>query len=147
MPDSDSVSEVARKGFSGGAAYDQDRPAYSATAVQILLENLGISGKAGAKVLDLAAGTGKFTEALAGRDERYEIIAVEPVEGMRNVLIKKSLPRVTVKDGRADAIPLDDGTVDAVIVAQVGKTLLGAFIMFWIVPSHHRVPPLYSCNT
>jgi ubiquinone/menaquinone biosynthesis C-methylase UbiE len=40
---------------------------------------------------DLTAGTGKFTELLAARPEHYSIAAIEPHEGMRNVLDKKSL--------------------------------------------------------
>lgn len=39
---------------------------------------------------------------------------------MRRVLDDKKLPNVTVKAGKADSIPLDDGSVDAVICAQVG---------------------------
>lgn len=106
-------------GFAKSAAYDQNRPAYTESIVQLLLENLRVAGKDGAKVLDLAAGTGKFTESLARRDEKYEIIAVEPQGDMRRILEEKKLPGVTVIDGKADSIPLDDESVDAVICAQV----------------------------
>ena len=121
MAHSIGVNERARTGFAKGSTYDQFRPTYSGTAVQLLLENLGIAGKKRANILDLAAGTGKFTEALARRDEQYEIVAVEPVEGMRKVLADKKLPGVTVKDGTADSIPLEEGSVDAIICAQVGS--------------------------
>ena len=114
------INEQARSGFAKGTAYDTHRPAYSGTIVQTLLENLGLSGKKKAAILDLAAGTGKFTEALASRDEEYEIIAVEPHDRMRQVLIDKNLSRVTVKDGRANSLTLEDDSVDAVICAQVG---------------------------
>ncbi len=117
-------SETAQTGFAKGSAYDQHRPAYSTTIVQILLENLGLEGKHGAKILDLAAGTGKFTEALAAREEKYEIVAVEPHDNMRQVLAEKKLDRVTVIDGNAESIPLEKDFVDAVICAQVGDSLV-----------------------
>ena len=115
------INERARTGFAKAPAYDQHRPAYSPTIVQHLLENLGASGRKNARILDLASGTGKFTEALVTRSEQYDIVAVEPLESMREVLIDKDLPRVTVKDGRGEDIPLESGSIDAVICAQVGS--------------------------
>ena len=115
-----SINERAQTGFAKSAAYDQHRPAYTATVVQLLLENLRVSGKQGAKVLDLAAGTGKFTEALAGREEQYEITAVEPQGDMRRVLAEKGLRGVSVREGSAEKVGLEDESVDAVVCAQVG---------------------------
>lgn len=120
MASSNTINERAQTGFSKSAAYDQHRPAYTPTVVQLLLENLRVDGKKHAKVLDLAAGTGKFTEALAAREEQYEIIAVEPHDEMRQVLVDKKLSGVTAVSGKGDSIPLDDQSVDAVICAQVG---------------------------
>ena len=120
MASSGGLDERAQTGFAKSAAYDQHRPAYSPSIVQLLLEKLNVAGHNGAKILDLAAGTGKFTEALAGRDEHYQIIAVEPHGGMRQVLADKKLPGVKVLDGKANGIPLEDESVDAVICAQVG---------------------------
>ena len=45
------------------------------------------------------------------------MIAVEPVAGMRAVL-ERVLPDVTVLDGTAEQIPMADGAVHAVFVAQ-----------------------------
>jgi SAM-dependent methyltransferase len=70
---------------------------------------------AGSRVLDLAAGTGKFTRMLVGFGPR--LVAVEPVEGMRRVF-RSQLPDVPVVGGRAEAIPVREGMVDAVVVAQ-----------------------------
>ena len=120
MESSNSLDARAVVGFAKSAAYDQYRPAYSSTVVQLLLEKLGVAGEAGARILDLAAGTGKFTEALAARDERFHIVAVEPHDGMRQVLADKNLTGVTVHAGKADQIPLEDASLDAVICAQVG---------------------------
>lgn len=116
---SSEIHPVAQAGFSAASAYEKHRPSYPETAVQQLLENVQLAGLKGAKVLDLAAGTGKFTELLAARPEDYEIIAVEPHAGMRAELERKQLPRVTSLDGNGTKIPLDDQSVDAIIIAQV----------------------------
>ena len=127
MASSSGLDERAQTGFAKSAAYDQHRPAYSSSIVQVLLERLGVAGRNGAKILDLAAGTGKFTEALAARDEQYNVVVVEPHDGMREVLADKKLPRVTVHGCKADSIPLDDESLDAVICAQVGY--ISAFLV------------------
>jgi trans-aconitate methyltransferase len=119
-----SFSNRAQVGFSKSSAYDAHRPTYSSTVVQELLTQCRVAGRQGAKVVDLAAGTGKMTELLAAREEEYEILAVEPHSGMRGVLAGKSLPRVAVLDGSADNLGLEDESVDAVIAAQVGRLQL-----------------------
>lgn len=114
------INDRAQTGFAKSAAYDQYRPGYAPTATEELLQQIRVAGKKHAKILDLAAGTGKFTEALVGRAEEFQVIAVEPHDGMREVLAKKQLPRVTVHPGTATSIPLADDSVDAIAVAQVG---------------------------
>ena len=69
----------------------------------------------GRTVLDLAAGTGKLTRLLAETGARA--IAVEPLRGMRAVL-EEVVPAAEALAGTAEAIPLDDESVDAVTVAQ-----------------------------
>lgn len=115
----------AQKGFAKSHAYDQHRPSYSASSVQFLLEQTRVSGRKHARVVDLAAGTGKFTELLAGREEEeFEILAVEPHEQMREVLASKQLKGVTVMEGMAhDMSGIEDESVDAVFVAQVCKVV------------------------
>jgi SAM-dependent methyltransferase len=66
-------------------------------------------------VLDLAAGTGKLTRQLA--ETRAEVVAVEPVDEMR-ALLEAAVPSARAVRGTAEAIPLSDGSVDAVTVAQ-----------------------------
>jgi len=46
----------AQTGFAKAAEYDAHRPTYPEKSVQQLLENLRVAGKAGAEILDLAAG-------------------------------------------------------------------------------------------
>jgi SAM-dependent methyltransferase len=102
----------ARQAASFGAAadaYERGRPEYPAEAVDWLLP-------AGAtRVLDLAAGTGKLTRQLAARG--LDVVAVDPSEGMLEQL-RVAVPGVPTMVGTAEHIPLDDDTVDAVLVAQ-----------------------------
>lgn len=116
---SQQVAHAATTGFNNASAYDVHRPSYPPQAVQSLLENLGVANKPHARIVDLAAGTGKFTELLAAREEQYEIVAVEPVAKMRGSLEGKHLKGVEVRDGLATGMEVGDGWADAVIAAQV----------------------------
>jgi SAM-dependent methyltransferase len=104
------LHRAAATGFARSAdAYERGRPGYPDAAIDWLGERLG-----GRRVVDLAAGTGKLTRSLA--DRGFEVVAVEPVAEMRAVTALDD--RVTVLDGTAEAIPLGDGSADAVTVAQ-----------------------------
>jgi SAM-dependent methyltransferase len=108
------VNPVAAAGFGRAAdAYERSRPSYPADAVSLLAVELGIAP--GATVLDLAAGTGKLTRLLA--DLGADLVAVEPSAAMRTEFTAV-LPTVPIHEGTAEAIPLGDATVDAVVVAQ-----------------------------
>lgn len=114
-----SIANVAQTGFASSTAYDSHRPSYPPEAVERLIEVLEITGQNGAKVLDLAAGTGKFTQLLAARPEAYEIVAVEPHDGMRRELENKQLQNVTVRKGTAENLEtIPDQEYQAVVVAQ-----------------------------
>jgi SAM-dependent methyltransferase len=105
---------TAAAGFDRAAdAYERGRPGYPPEAVAHMAAELSLVP--GATVLDLAAGTGKLTRMLPATGAK--VIAVEPVAGMCRVLMS-ALPGVEVLDGTAEAIPVADGAVDAVIVAQ-----------------------------
>jgi ubiquinone/menaquinone biosynthesis C-methylase UbiE len=103
------IHRAARAGFARSAdAYERSRPGYPDEAIRHLVSHL----TAGARVLDLAAGTGKLTRPLLASG--LDVVAVEPVPDMR-----AGLPaRVRVLDGTAEAVPLADGSVDAVTVGQ-----------------------------
>jgi SAM-dependent methyltransferase len=66
-------------------------------------------------VLDLGAGTGKLTRVLAGRYAK--VIAVEPLTELRAILAER-VPEAEALPGVAEAIPLDEASVDAVFAAQ-----------------------------
>lgn len=71
--------------------------------------------EAGRTVVDLGAGTGKFTRLLALTGA--EVIAVEPVAEMR-ARLAELLPGVAVTAGTAESTGLPDGCADAVVAAQ-----------------------------
>lgn len=114
------IAASAQSGFAKANDYDKYRPSYPQDSIDNLLKNLGVYGVNGAAILDLAAGTGKFTSILAARPEKYEIIAVEPHDDMRKILEGKNLKNVAVVRGTADNMPsVGSGWAQAVVVAQV----------------------------
>lgn len=120
MSEPGAMRNEAQVGFKAAAAYDAGRPSYSPEVVERLLKHVGVSGIRQPKILDLAAGTGKFTEALVARQEEYEIVALEPHDDMRAQLEQKNLKNVTVIKGTAEHMDgVADGQFDAVIAAQV----------------------------
>jgi ubiquinone/menaquinone biosynthesis C-methylase UbiE len=75
--------------------------------------------KAGNRVLDVACGTGVLTRAAAGRvGTEGLVIGLDINEGMLAVAEKKA-PQIEWKQGRAEAIPFEDRSFDAV-VSQFG---------------------------
>jgi SAM-dependent methyltransferase len=94
-------------------AYERGRPEYAPAVVGALAAELPIAP--GAAVLDLAAGTGKLTRALLAAG--FDLVAVEPQRSLREVLAANVGPERAL-DGLAEAIPLGDGSVDAVTVAD-----------------------------
>ena len=111
------IHPTAQTGWSGRGAedYEAGRPGYPRAAVEWIGAELGIGDAGPNAILDLAAGTGKLTRELGVLGA--EVIAVEPVAAMRAQLTAAA-PGVRVLDGTAEAIPLGDGAVHAVLVAQ-----------------------------
>lgn len=107
------IAEPANAFGPAAGDYERARPSYPPQAIAVLRRQLKVGP--GARVCDLAAGTGKLTRLLAGTGAH--VVAVEPVPGMREQLQATS-PEVEVLDGTAEAIPLADASVDVVTVAQ-----------------------------
>ncbi len=108
-PASDRASSRASSFGRAAGAYRRARPGYPAEAARWLVP------ESAARVLDLAAGTGKLTERLLTLG--VKVVAVEPDDAMRAQLVDAA-PGAVALSGRADDIPLQDGAVDAVVVAQ-----------------------------
>lgn len=105
------VHPIARAGFGAAPdAYERGRPEYPDRAIRWLAERLGL--ERGVRVVDLAAGTGKLSRPLAGTGAT--VVAVEPVDAMRAAIG----PGIEAIAGTAEAIPLPDGSADAVTVGQ-----------------------------
>jgi SAM-dependent methyltransferase len=108
------ADERRRRASSFGAvaeAYAEHRPDYAEDAVRWALAPAGPSPR----VLDLGAGTGKLTAMLVSLGA--DVIAVEPDPAMLAEL-RRVLPGVRSLSGRAEAIPLPDASVDAVVAGQ-----------------------------
>ena len=109
-----SIHRMAAAGFGAKAdAYARGRPDYPPEVETWLSDDLALA--AGKKALDLGSGTGKFLPRLLATGAA--VIAVEPVAAMRAQLTQHN-PKVEALEGSAEQIPLDDGSVDAVVCAQ-----------------------------
>ncbi|GAP85927.1 putative methyltransferase protein [Rosellinia necatrix] len=118
MASQSNLPTAAESGFKDAAAYDAHRPSYPHEAVETFLQNLKIAGQDEVNVLEVASGTGKFTELLAVRPERYTVKAVEPHGPMREKLAQKDLRGVEVLNGKADKMPVESEWGDVCIAAQ-----------------------------
>ncbi|NYI01014.1 class I SAM-dependent methyltransferase [Cupriavidus plantarum] len=108
------IHHAAAQGFSSQAdTYARGRPDYPKEIADWLRDTVGLA--AGRTVVDLGAGTGKFTRLL--QPTGASIIAVEPVQQMRDQLAS-ALPGVQAVAGTAESMPLPDASVDAVVCAQ-----------------------------
>ncbi|MPW44181.1 class I SAM-dependent methyltransferase [Acinetobacter guerrae] len=105
---------AAQQGFSQAAElYQQVRPDYPNEIVNWLNQELQLDQSS--CVVDLGAGTGKFIPYL--EQVTSEIIAVEPVQAMREQL-SLAHPKVKTLDAHSTEIPLPPQSVDAVLCAQ-----------------------------
>jgi SAM-dependent methyltransferase len=129
--------------------YERARPEYPAEAIDWLTRELDL--REGRTVADLGAGTGKLTRALFATGARA--IAVEPGDAMLAEL-RRVLPGVETVRGGAEAIPLADGSVDAVTagsafhwfrqqeaVPEIHRVLApgGAVAVLWNSRDHERL--------
>lgn len=99
------MSARARSFGSAADAYARGRPSYPEDAVRFVLPRVPCS------VVDVGAGTGKLTEVLVRLD--CEAVAVEPDAEMR-----ARIEGCDARAGVAEALPLPDCSVDAVVAGQ-----------------------------
>ncbi len=108
------VHTSAQQGFSTQAVtYAQGRPDYPRQLTGWLADTLHLDALS--SVIDLGAGTGKFTRLLSTLAPT--LIAVEPVAAM-GAQLTKLLPDVRLVNGTAESIPLPAASADAVVCAQ-----------------------------
>jgi SAM-dependent methyltransferase len=103
------VQETSRRLSFGAhsAAYERARPEWPEEAARWFVpEDAGF-------VVEVGAGTGKLTRALAALDAR--VLAVEPDARMLAVLRERGLEGV---EGSAESIPAGDGRADAVVAGS-----------------------------
>ncbi|WP_129667762.1 class I SAM-dependent methyltransferase [Phytoactinopolyspora endophytica] len=102
--------ELSSSFGAAAVAYAEHRPDYALAAVQWALEPA-----TGPRVLDLGAGTGKLTATLLALG--VDVLAVEPDPAMLAEL-RQTLPTAHALSGSAEAIPLSEGSVDAVLAGN-----------------------------
>ncbi|EMG47752.1 hypothetical protein G210_1803 [Candida maltosa Xu316] len=106
--------------------YDVFRPSFTPILVDPFLVHLGLATyepqgykfDTSKKILEIAAGTGKFTQNLVDSGWKDTLTVLEPSSGMLETFNKK-FPQIKNQIlGSSYDISLDDDSVDAVIIAQ-----------------------------
>ncbi|MFF3461601.1 class I SAM-dependent methyltransferase [Streptomyces sp. NPDC002619] len=109
-----SPSTRARSFDAAAAQYAANRPSYP-PALFDAVEELAARPLAGARVVDVGAGTGIATALLHARGA--DVVAVEPGDGMA-AEFHRNLPGVPIVRGNGNALPLADASADFVTYAQ-----------------------------
>ncbi|MEH0546033.1 class I SAM-dependent methyltransferase [Streptomyces sp. B21-105] len=104
----------ARSFDAAAAQYAANRPSYP-NALFDAIEDLAGRPLAGARTVDVGAGTGLSTARLHARGA--DVLAVEPGDGMAAQL-RLALPDVPVVRGDGNRLPLADASVDFLTYAQ-----------------------------
>lgn len=95
------------------AEYERHRPDYPEAALRWAAGQLGLG--AGARVLDIGAGTGKLTRGLVALG--FEVVAVEP-GGPMLAQLRTAVPEAEAHEAPAESIPLPVASVDAAFAGQ-----------------------------
>jgi len=120
----------AARGFERAAdVYERGRPDYPRAALDLVGRALALGP--GARLLDLGAGTGKFSRLAAGSGAR--VFAVEPAEAM--IRRAAGAEGVLPVRGLAEAIPFRSGSFAAAAAASAFHWFDGARAL----PEIHRV--------
>lgn len=109
---SDPLRDLARSFGPVAETYDRARPSYPVEAADWLVGQAHGDPK---RVLELGAGTGKFTELLVAAG--HHVIATDPSPEMLGYL-KVRLPGVEAMVSTAESLPVPSRSVDVVVCAQ-----------------------------
>ncbi|HEY7622419.1 MAG TPA: class I SAM-dependent methyltransferase [Solirubrobacteraceae bacterium] len=101
------MRELARSFGSVAEAYERGRPRYEPHVIAAIGE-----AAVGPRILDVGAGTGRLSQPLT--QAGYDVVAVEPLDGMRAILAR-NIGSERALDGRAEALPLDDASVGGAV--------------------------------
>lgn len=112
--DAERRRHMAAAFLQGGDHYHKVRPGYPEDSLQWLLETPG-RARPIEQVLDVGAGTGKYTQLLARRG--WSITAVDPSADMLAQL-SADLPETTTITGTAEHLELPGESADLAVVAQ-----------------------------
>ena len=104
------TSKDVRKFTTDISLYDKGRPEYSKESVEFLLNSVGVlpsNSKESTKLLEIAAGTGKFTRVMVDvvttKKANVEIIASDSQEAMCDVF-RRCVPGIEVRHFPAEKI-------------------------------------------
>jgi SAM-dependent methyltransferase len=95
------------------ADYERHRPDYPDEALRWAAAQFEL--KAGARVLDVGAGTGKLTRGLLALG--LDVVAIEP-GGPMLAQLRAAAPEAEAHEALAESIPLPDASADAAFVGQ-----------------------------
>jgi SAM-dependent methyltransferase len=109
-----SREEMSTSFGAAAATYEAGRPGYPAEAVEWMLQPARRAGHA-LRVADVGAGTGKLTRALV--ELGADVVAVDPDPAMLQNL-RRNVVGVPTFVGSAEALPLPDSSLDAVVLGQ-----------------------------
>jgi SAM-dependent methyltransferase len=98
------------------ADYVAARPPYPPQLFAFFSDVVGV--KKGSRVVDVGAGTGLFTAGLL--EHGYDVLAVEPNEGMRRAADDRlrQFPGYSSAPGSAETMPLPACSADLIVAAQ-----------------------------
>jgi ubiquinone/menaquinone biosynthesis C-methylase UbiE len=104
--------------FDDGTAYERMMGRWSRLAGEVFLDWLDLG--TGLRWLDVGCGNGAFTELLVDHCEPTAVDGIDPSEGQLDYARKRPASRVaTFQQGDAQALPFDDDTFDAAMMALV----------------------------
>lgn len=108
------MSDARATSFGAEAeTYEATRPDYPFEAVAWMLERLPRGAR---RIADVGAGTGKLTRVIADAPDA-QVVAVDPDPAMLKRL-SEAVPGIPTFVGTAEALPLPDASVDAIVLGQ-----------------------------